>query len=68
MTTGTYNFASVISIIAFVGLLILDTAGFSPCAEAAFLVALLVNTQFSYYVKIRFISQLINSMSNVLQK
>ena len=35
---------------------------------SASLVALLVNTQFSDRVKMRFISQLINDMSSVLQK
>ena len=35
---------------------------------SASLVALLVNKQFSDHVKIRFISQLINGMSSVLQK
>ena len=53
---------SVILNVAFVGLLIAATAG------SASLVALLVNTQFSDHVKIRFISQLIYGMSAVLQK
>ena len=51
---------------AFVGLLTAATAGFT--SGFASLVALLVNTQFPVDVKIRFISQLINGMSSVLQK
>ena len=46
----------------FVGLSIAATASESR------IVALFANTQFSNYVKIRFISQLVNSMSGVLQK
>ena len=59
---------SVILNVAFGGLLIVVTVRFSPWAGTAFPVALLVNTQFSDHVKIRFISQLINGMSSVLQK
>ena len=46
VTTGTYNFVSVILNLAFVGLFTLVTAGFPPWAGTASLVALLVNTQF----------------------
>ena len=59
---------SVILNIAFVGLLTATAAGFPPWAGTASRVALFVNTQFSVHVKIRFISQLINGMSSVLQK
>ena len=68
VTTGTYNFVSVILNVAPIGLLILDIAGFPLWARTASLVALLVNTHLSDHVKIRFVSQLINGMSNVLQK
>ena len=57
---------SVILNVAFVGLLIAATARFT--SGFASLVALLVNTQFSVYVKMRFISQFINGMPSVLQK
>ena len=57
---------SVLLNAAFVGLSIPATAGFA--SGSASLVALLVNTQFSDYVEIRFISQLINGISSVLQK
>ena len=66
MTTGTYNFVSFILNVTFVGLLTAATAG--SASGSASLVALLVITQFSDQVKIRFISQLINGISNVLQK
>ena len=56
--TGTYNFASFFLNVAFIGLL---------TAVSESLIALLVFTQFSDQVKIRFISQLINIISNVLQ-
>ena len=59
---------SVILNVAFVELSTAATAGFPPWAGTASLVALLVNTHFSDYDKIRFISQLINGMSSVLQK
>ena len=59
---------SVILNVAFVGLLALVTSGFSPWAGTASLVVLLVNTQFSDHVKIRFYSQLINGIFSVLQK
>ena len=61
VTTGTYNFVSSILNVAFVGLLTTDTG-------SASLVVLLVISQFSDQVKIRFILQLINSISSVLQK
>ena len=66
VTTVTYNFVSFILNFAFVGLLTAATAGFT--SGFASLVALLINTQFPVHVKIRFISQLINGMSSVLQK
>ena len=66
VTTGTYNFVSVIWNVAFVGLSIAATVG--SASGSVSLVALLVNTQFSDYVKIRFISQLINGMFSALQK
>ena len=66
MTTATYNFASLILNVAFVGLLTAATAG--SVSRYASLVALLVITQFSDQLKIRFISQLINGISSVLQK
>ena len=56
----------VILNVAPVGLLIAAIAGFA--SGSAFLVALLDNTQFLDQVKIRFISQLIKSISGVLQK
>ena len=64
VTTGTYSFTSVILNVAFVGLLIAATA--RSASGSASLVALLVNTQFSDHVKIRFILLLINGMSNIL--
>ena len=54
MTTGTYNFASFISNIAFVGLLTAATA--VAASRSASLVAWLIITQFSDQVEIRFIS------------
>ena len=57
---------SVILNVAFVGLLSAPTAGFA--SRFASLVALLVNTQFSDHIKIRFIAQLTNGISSVLQK
>ena len=57
---------SVILNVTLVGLLIAATAG--SASGPACLVALLVNIQFSDHVKIRFISQLINRMSRILQK
>ena len=39
-----------------------------PASGSASLVALLVNTHFYDHAKIRFISQLINGISNVFQK
>ena len=52
VTTGTYNFVSVILNVAFAGLLTAAIAGFT--SGFASLVALLVNTQFSVHVKIYF--------------
>ena len=66
VTTGTYNFASFISNIAFAGLLKAAFAG-STSGSASFH-ALLVITQFSDQVNIRVISRLINGISSALQK
>ena len=52
--------------VAFVGLSIAASAGFA--SGSASLVALRANTQFLDHVKLRFISQLINDMSSVLEK
>ena len=68
VTTGTYNFVSVILNFASVWLLILGTAGFPPWPGTASLVALLVKTQLLDHVKIRSVPQLINGKFNVLQK
>ena len=68
VTTGTYNFTSVILNVAFVGTFIAGLAELSTCAGTAACVFISVKTQFSDHVKIRFISQLINVMSKVLQK
>ena len=53
---------------AFVGLSTAATGEFPRRSGTASLVALLVITHFSDHVKIRFISQLINGISRVLQK
>ena len=50
VTTGTYNFVSFASNVAFVGSLTAATAG------SVSLIALLVITQFLHQIKIRFIS------------
>ena len=52
----------------FVGAFIAGLAGLSPCARKAACVIISVKAHFSDHVKIRFISQLINSISKVLQK
>ena len=62
VTTGTYNFGSVISNVISAGAKI---AGLSPCAA---LTVISAKTQFLDQVKINSTSQLINSMSNALQK
>ena len=61
MSTGTYNFVSVILNIAVVGLITAATAG--SASGPASLAALLLITQFLYQVKIRFMLQLINGIS-----
>ena len=66
MTTGTHNCVSFILNVVSVGLLISATAGLASGSVS--LVALLVITQLSDQVKIRFILQLINGISSVLQK
>ena len=63
VTTGTYNFVSVILNVVFVGLLTAATAGSVSGSTSLFV--LLVVTQFSDQVKIRFVSQLINGISSV---
>ena len=64
MTTGTYNFMSVILDAAFLGVSTATTAG----SVSASLITQLVITQFSDQVKVRFISQLINGISSVIKK
>ena len=54
VTTGTYNFVSVILNVVFVGLLTGASAGFA--SGSASLVDFFVYTHFSDHVKIRFIS------------
>ena len=66
VTTGTYNFVSLILNVAFVGLLTTTTAGSATGSSS--LVALLVVTQFSVHVKKGFILKLINGISNVFLK
>ena len=66
VTTGTYNFASFILNVAFVGALIASTGG--SALGLVSLVALLVNTQDSDQVKVKETSQLINGITSVLQK
>ena len=66
VTTGTHNFVSFILKVAFVGLLISSTAG--SASGSASLVALIVITQLSDQVKVKDTSQLINDISNALQK
>ena len=66
VTTETYNLQSVILKVAFVGLLISSAAG--SVSGSSSLVVLLVNTQFLDQVKFKDTSQLINGISNVLQK
>ena len=62
MTTGIHNSVSFASNVAFVESLTTATAG------SASLVTLLAITQFLHQVKIKFILQLINGISTVLQK
>ena len=67
VTTGTYNFVSVIINVAFVGEAIAGISGVFPCAGTAAYVIISVKTQFLDQVKVKDTSQLINGMSNVLQ-
>ena len=62
VTTGTYNLQLVILKTAFVGLLIPATTG--SASRSAYLVALLVITQFSDQFKVKDTSQLTNRMFN----
>ena len=64
--TGAYNFASFILNVASVGAFIAGIEGSTLGSSS--LVALLAITQFSDQFKIKLISQLINSISSVLQK
>ena len=64
--TGTYNFLSIILNVAFVGLLTAATAG--SASGSTSLVAYLVIIQFSDKTKIKFISQLISSLSSSFKK
>ena len=66
MTTGTCNFVSFILNVAFLGLLTAAAAG--SASGSVSLVALIVITQYLDQVEIRFISQLINGISNVFRK
>ena len=68
VTTGTYNFVSVILNIAFFGASIFSLAGLSPWAALAVCVVISVKTQFSDHVKVKDTSQLIKGMFEVLQK
>ena len=72
MTTGTYNFVSVILNVAFIGasVLSLDSTGGSALGLTllVFCVVISVKTQFSVHVKIKDISQLIKGMSRLSQK
>ena len=66
MTTGRYNFVSVILNDTFVGAEIAGLAALFPWAAAAACVIRSVKTHFSDHAKIRFTSQLTNSISKVL--
>ena len=68
VTTGTYNFVSVILNMAFLGASILSLSGLSPSAAAAVYVVKLVKAHFSDHVKVKDTSQLIKGMSKFLQK
>ena len=68
VTTGTYNFVSVILNVAFVGASVLSLAGLSPWASLAVCVVISVKTRFSDHVKVNDTSQLIEVMSKALQK
>ena len=66
VTADTYKFVSVISNVAFVGLLTSATTG--SASGSASPIALLVITRFSDQAKIRFISQLINRIFSVFKR
>ena len=68
VTTETYNFVSVIVNVAPVGAAIAGVLGIVPCAKTATCVIISVKTQFLDQVKVKGTSQLINGVSNVLQK
>ena len=64
MTVGTYNFVSIMASFACIGALISGRLPWAPAAG----VAVSVITYSSDHVKIRFTSQLIIGIPNVLQK
>ena len=68
VSTGIYNFVSLILNVAPVGLLIPSTRGLFPCAATSSLYALLVHKHFSDQVKVKDTSQLFNGISSALQK
>ena len=68
MTTGTSSFVSVILNDAFIGDLIAGLAGLCTCVATGVCGIISVKTQFSYHVKARLISQLINVMCKILQQ
>ena len=67
VTTGTYNFQSVISNFASVGGSVAAIGG-SGCGSGSFLKAPSTSTHSLYQDKINVISQLINGISKLLQK
>ena len=66
VTTGTYNFVSVILNLVHIGQTI--SVNLRAASESEFLLTLLFITQFLDQVKVRFISQLISGISSVLKK
>ena len=65
-TYNSYNLGPVIASVALVGLLIPATSGYE--SGSAFIVALLVNTQFADYAKVNDTSQLMKGISSVFKK
>ena len=61
VTTGTYNFVSVIWNVAFVGAFIAGLAGLSPWATLAVCVVISAKTQFSDQFKVKNTSHVYNS-------
>ena len=68
VTTGTYHFLSVIANVAPVGAAIAGLAGLPFYARTASCVVKSAKTQFLNQFKVKDTSQLINGISNVLQK